>query len=329
MRFLHWLSLSGAGMLRARGVGAGVDTSWLQDFLTLVETRNFTRAAARRNISQAAFSRRIQSLEAWAGTALFDRDSFPPTLTPAGEQMRQHAADLLGRLMDARGELAGRPVFGRDHVRLALPYVLSTSLFPAWWQRWTAQRPLTCRLVHGNMHDLAAALATGNADIMMAHDAAPLPLSLDASQFDRLVLAQDRLAPWVSRGAMAERRLDLPGSDSQPLPLLLYSQGLYFSRLVDLIRESAPARLQGVTVAEGDMADTLLQLAMRGAGLAWLPESSVTSAVWRGPGSELVPPGSATGWSLPLAIVAFKARTARRRAVLDLWAQMGRMADGG
>lgn len=36
-----------------------MDIGWLQDFLTLAETRNFTKAGERRNSSQAAFSRRI------------------------------------------------------------------------------------------------------------------------------------------------------------------------------------------------------------------------------------------------------------------------------
>ncbi|MGL4976364.1 MAG: LysR family transcriptional regulator, partial [Bosea sp. (in: a-proteobacteria)] len=49
---------------RARERAGNMDIRWLQDFLTVAETGNFTRAAERRNASQAAFSRRIQSLEA-------------------------------------------------------------------------------------------------------------------------------------------------------------------------------------------------------------------------------------------------------------------------
>ena len=57
---------------------------WLEDFLTLTDTRAFSRAAARRNISQPTFSRHIQSLEDWLGVQLVDRREQGVQLTPAG-----------------------------------------------------------------------------------------------------------------------------------------------------------------------------------------------------------------------------------------------------
>ena len=114
-----------------------MDIRWLQDFLTVAETGNFTRAAERRNASQAAFSRRIQSLEAWVGTALIDRGIHPARLTPAGEQFRLHAASIMRATMDARSDVAGDPQARREHVRVALPYALATSQFAQWWPRWS------------------------------------------------------------------------------------------------------------------------------------------------------------------------------------------------
>lgn len=65
-----------------------MDIRWLQDFLALAELRNFTRAAEFRAVSQAAFSRRIQSLEHWVGTALVVKGAQPVRLTDAGAQFR-------------------------------------------------------------------------------------------------------------------------------------------------------------------------------------------------------------------------------------------------
>ncbi|WP_332717959.1 LysR family transcriptional regulator [Pelagibacterium mangrovi] len=78
-----------------------MDISWLQDFLTVAETKNFTKAAQRRNSSQGAFSRRIQSLEAWLGTPLFDRSIFPVEMTPEGERFHEHARDVLEQILNA------------------------------------------------------------------------------------------------------------------------------------------------------------------------------------------------------------------------------------
>ena len=40
-----------------------METKWLEDFISLDETNNFSRSAALRHVTQPAFSRRIQSLE--------------------------------------------------------------------------------------------------------------------------------------------------------------------------------------------------------------------------------------------------------------------------
>ena len=72
-----------------------METKWLEDFVSLAETRSFSRSAQLRHVTQPAFSRRIQSLEAWAGVDLVDRSSYPTTLTPAGETLYAQALEML------------------------------------------------------------------------------------------------------------------------------------------------------------------------------------------------------------------------------------------
>jgi len=40
-----------------------VELKWLEDFISLARTRNFSRSAEERHVTQSAFSRRIQALE--------------------------------------------------------------------------------------------------------------------------------------------------------------------------------------------------------------------------------------------------------------------------
>ena len=68
-----------------------METKWLEDFVSLAETRSFSRSAQLRHVTQPAFSRRIQALEAWAGIDLVDRSSYPTRLTKAGETLREQA----------------------------------------------------------------------------------------------------------------------------------------------------------------------------------------------------------------------------------------------
>ena len=98
--------------------GISMDVRSLEDFLSLSQTRSFSRSAEERRITQPAFSRRIQALEAWLGASLVDRSTYPTTLTPAGLIFRGAAEEVLRSLALARKEIAdagrGRRRLSRD-----------------------------------------------------------------------------------------------------------------------------------------------------------------------------------------------------------------------
>ena len=72
-----------------------LDLEWIEDFLALAETGNFSRAAEARVIAQPAFSRHIRSLEEWVGVDLIDRGAHPVGLTDAGRRFLPLARDVL------------------------------------------------------------------------------------------------------------------------------------------------------------------------------------------------------------------------------------------
>jgi hypothetical protein len=73
-----------------------MELNWLEDFLTRAERRNFSRAAEARHVTQPAFSRRSQALEAWVGTPLVVRSPQGVALNAAGEYLCQQAAGREG-----------------------------------------------------------------------------------------------------------------------------------------------------------------------------------------------------------------------------------------
>ncbi len=298
-----------------------MDVRWLQDFLTLAETRNFTRAAAMRNASQAAFSRRIQSLEAWLGAPLLDRSIFPTRLTPEGEQFRTYASEILRQVVDARTELSGKPTQRPEHIRIALPYTLATARLPDWWADWTKGRRLSSSLVLGNVHDIVTALVSGNVDLMICFHNAQQPIHLDPDRYERLRIETDTLRPYISRDLLARERYAFPGRENRPLPLLMYSSGVYAARLVDLIFEAAPEKIVGTKVMESDMSDVLRDMAVRGYGIAWLSDSTVAASGR----DDLVPLGGA-GWTLPLSTLAFRERSNDKPSVRRLWSVLSERA---
>jgi DNA-binding transcriptional LysR family regulator len=101
---------------------------WLEDYLELARTGNFSRAAEARHLTQPAFSRRIRALEEWTGVTLFDRATQPVQLTAAGREFQPLAAMLIRRIADARAhdrEAAAAEAgtkSGREHVAIDLPF---------------------------------------------------------------------------------------------------------------------------------------------------------------------------------------------------------------
>lgn len=77
----------------------------LQHLLLLADELHFARAAQRAFLSQSAFSRSIQALEASVGLRLFDRDLRHVRATPAGVRLIARAHRLLSSANDLSREM--------------------------------------------------------------------------------------------------------------------------------------------------------------------------------------------------------------------------------
>lgn len=299
-----------------------MDIRWLQDFLSLAEAGNFTAAAESRHSSQPAFSRRIQSLEAWLGAELIDRSRYPTVLTPAGERFRAHAADMVRKMIDSRAELQGEPTSGQAQITFALPHTLAIARFPQWWKDWhEGAGRASCRLLATNVHDAVTSFVAGLADVLICFHHAQQPIYLDAGHYDRIDLGTEWLRPYAaaSRGQPSYK---LPGTLKEPAPILTYSAGAFLGRMVDIIRQSAPERLHTTPAFESDLADAVLGMAIAGHGIAWLPECTAETAVRAG---QLRLAGD-DRWSLPITIYAYRDRAHTRPAVNKLFAHLERRA---
>src|SRR6188474_2765580 len=116
-----------------------MNLSWLEDFLALAASGNFSRAAEERHMTQPAFSRRIRALEEWLGVDLFDRSSQPARLTAAGEWFRPQAQDLLARVARVPGEARAIAAAHEATLRLSATHALSFTFVPRWLQALEAR----------------------------------------------------------------------------------------------------------------------------------------------------------------------------------------------
>ena len=86
-------------------MNAAFDFKKLQHLVLLSEELNFTRAAERANLSQTAFSRSIQAVEAAMGLPIFDRGTRSVQLTAAGKRIVTSARKVLSGARDLKHEI--------------------------------------------------------------------------------------------------------------------------------------------------------------------------------------------------------------------------------
>jgi LysR family transcriptional regulator, hypochlorite-specific transcription factor HypT len=238
-----------------------MNLSWLEDFLALAATGNFSRAAEDRHMTQPAFSRRVRALEEWLGVDLFDRSTQPARLTAAGEWFRPQAEDLLARVGRLPPEARAIAEANASTLRLAATHVLSFSFVPRWLQSLQPQAGLgPVHLVSDVLERCEALLAQRQVQFVIAHAVPGAGGDRDAAP--SLAIGSDVLLPVHARGA-PERAL------------LGFSDGSGLGRIVRQVLgpELAGAGWQPVFTAH--LASVLRSMALDGRGLAWLPQSLV------------------------------------------------------
>ena len=283
-----------------------MDTKWLEDFVSLAETRSFSRSAQLRHVTQPAFSRRIQALEAWTGIDLVDRSSYPTRLTPAGETFHAQALEILGALQATRNMMRSHQQAGQDMVEIAVPHTLAFTFFPHWLMDLRQRFPdLKSRLTALNVHDAVLRLTEGGCDLLIAYHHAAQPLQLSSDRYEMLTLGRETLAPYAKADADGQPMFRLPGRLGVRVPFLSYASGAYMARLVEVILKEAPQPAALDPIYETDMAEGLKAMALEGHGLAFLPVSSVGKEL---KARRLVPAAPSGSFELTMEVRIYRER---------------------
>jgi len=307
-----------------------METKWLEDFVSLAETRSFSRSAQLRHVTQPAFSRRIQALESWAGTDLVDRSSYPTRLTAAGQTLHSQALEVLQALQSTRATLRGHHAAGRDVIEFAVPHTLAFTFFPAWVSSLREKfQPIKSRLIALNVHDAVMRLVEGSCDLLIAYHHPSQPFQLDPHRYEFVSLGEERLSPCVKANADGTPLYLLPGRAGHALPYLGYAPGAYLGQMVDWMLKQCPTPIHLDRVYETDMAEGLKAMALEGHGLAFLPRSAVKKELRA---RRLVSAAAAgfTGLEMTLEVRAYREKPlnkdAHKSTAQTLWAYLQQQA---
>lgn len=293
-----------------------MNLSWLEDFLALAASGNFSRAAQDRHMTQPAFSRRIRALEDWLGVALFDRATHPVALTETGEWFRATAQEILGRVARVPDEARAVAAAGSATLRFAATHALSLTFLPQWLRGLESRTPIgPIQLVSDMLQQCEAWMQQGRVQFLLCHTHAQAPGRLDTPAYRSLKVGTDILVPVCAPDRTGRPRHALSMRARKAVPLLAYSAESGLGRLVRaLLGASLPqARVEPVFTAH--LAAVLKSMALDGRGVAWLPHSMVDAELRDG---RLAEAGDAS-WRLQADIRLFRPDEALAPAACAFW----------
>lgn len=249
-----------------------MEIRWIEDFLAVANMGHFARAAEQRNVTQSALSRRIQSLEQWAGAELLDRSSHPISLTEAGSQFSDYARAILEKSFEARGALKEMSALGERNVTIACLHTLSLNFMPDLITGLNATVPpfITSIVAETRtVEEYLSALADGTSDFFVCYGHPAVPLDINAAKFPNLVIGEHALAPYQSASADL---IDLD-IDNGPIPYLEYLGTSFMSRVVGHVIDRAAFKPRLESKYRASLAGGLAAACRNGLGVAWLPDT--------------------------------------------------------
>ncbi|GGE43682.1 LysR family transcriptional regulator [Actibacterium pelagium] len=284
-----------------------------EDFLELARELNFSRAAAKRNMTQPAFSRRIKSLEDVLQAPLVSRSTRSVTLTPAGEALQGRAEDIVRMIAETRQDVQDAAGQSRRQLNLAVTHALSYTFVPRWLMQVTGPAELgTLNMVSDTQRQSIRLLQAGEVNFLITHMGLDLPSGLSRRQFNAIQIGEDRLVPVCVPLADGSPRWCLGGED--PFPVLDYAEA---SGLHAILKSywAAHGRPGMTPIMSSVLAATNLEMAKEGQGVSFLPSSIAEPDLAAG---HLVHAGDLKN-EVPIRIMIFRSKARLSRHSETFW----------
>jgi DNA-binding transcriptional LysR family regulator len=245
---------------------------WLEDILAIAQTGSFSGAAERRNLTQSAFSRRIQQIEDHVGVELFDRSRKPvqlrPTTQAQGAQIELISAALRQLVVDLR---RGDRV-ASNRIVIASQHSLTTSFAPRIVQGILDRgEDIYVRLRSANLDECYSLLLSRQADLAILYATSGADAQVVGEFLEAIAIGPDRLIPVIStERSVAYLTRDHDGE----VPYVAYPTDVFFGsimteRILPFLR---PERV-ALPKAETALTNAALEIAATGVAVAWVPES--------------------------------------------------------
>ncbi|MCG5074141.1 LysR family transcriptional regulator [Paraburkholderia tagetis] len=239
----------------------------LRVFIHVAESSSVTQGARRANLSIAATSARIKSLESQLGAKLLYRDSKGATLTPAGENLLKHARVIMRQVDYVKSEFAeyGSGLVG--HIRIFANTTAVTEYLPEILAQFLSTRPaVTVDLQERLSREIVRGVLDGTADLGLI--AGPI----EAQGLEIIHASTDRLLLALPEGHELTKRSSVTLAETLDYPHIGFREG---STLFDLV--TAQVENLGRTLSmrvQLSSYEAICRMIESGVGIGIIPESA-------------------------------------------------------
>lgn len=254
---------------------------WLDDVLVLLEEGNLSRAAARRNITQPAFSRRIRGFEDWLGVEVLERRTNRVALSPALLSNEGEIRALIARLRELRTKI-GHFDESRATLAIAAQHAATCSAFPDMALRARSLFPgIQFRIRAGNLNDCVSMFLRGDTSMLLCYEAESVGALQFGPDIHRGLWGNDYLIPVVG-GALRYKVTD-NGHVPTNTPAIVYPDDSYFGQLLQKGQrlfgtpDSNAPRFSMTAFSSGTR-----EMVLKGLGIGWLPFSMIHQEIESG-----------------------------------------------
>jgi DNA-binding transcriptional LysR family regulator len=301
-----------------------MNLSWLEDFLALAASGNFSRAADERHMTQPAFSRRIRALEDWLGAELFDRSVQPAALTDTGKWFDSVAKDMLARAAKIPGEAQAVNEINSTTLRIASTHALSFTFMPRWLRGLETQIEIgQVRLVSDVLQRCEIMLMESQVQFLLTHARDDASNTLDKKNYPFVVVGKDLLMP-VSAPRNNGKPLHIldKATAKAPARLLSYNPESGIGRVVAAAQSTLANTLPTKTVFTAHLASVLRTMALDGRGIAWLPKTLIADDIKHGLLVEAAP----HDWCVEMQIRLYRDKARVSKAAEEFWGMNQKMS---
>lgn len=249
---------------------------WIEDILAVLKTGSLAQAAEERLRTQSAFSRRIAALEDYLGAPLFDRSAKPLRPLPTVLAQEKNLRDLATRLRRLEQALGPGATTQRRSVTIAGSHSLATTQAPLLVREIHARFGLGVTVQSANRDQAILSLLSGEADFALFFQSTESNEVLGRLDVDVASIGEDILLPVATPDLC--KKLQCPtNQEAMPAcPVITYPDDVFFGRLINQHLLPQLALTRGVDlIATTPLSHAVMQLALQGSGIGWLPRSLV------------------------------------------------------